>query len=296
MLYHAGLTPAGSFALDSGIRFERLWRWVYVAWIVVKYSWFALPAAALGAWDVARERRLRAPIWQALLLFGILFALALLFSAHGDRDQPDRFVSAREAHLPLAFVSLLAGCGLARLNRHRAEVVLAMLIFSAFGAQHLVAFETAEPHTALAYRAAQLLDARLASGETAVVLAEPIPREQLERYLVAAERQGGPEGRAAAERVLLDLHVEPSGYQRILVQTRVERDTLRSLAALPQDLVPGRDEPAAFTPDWALVWSDFQPSSDAERNLAARLEGAEPLERLQSQNLTAALYRLTDRK
>lgn len=293
---HGGLTPPGSFAVDAQASFERLWRWVYIGWIVVKNSWFALPAAALGAWGLARERRLRTPAWQALLLAGALFALALLFSAHGDRDQPDRFVSAREAYLPLAFVCLLAGCGLARLKGHRIEVGLAMLVFSIFAARNLVAFETAEPHTALAYRAARLLDVHLESGETAVVLAAPIPRRQLEQYLVAAERQGGPEARAAAERVLLELHVEPSGYQRVLVQARFDRNTLRSLAALPEDLVPERAEPQGFSPDWALVWSDFQPSGDAERNLAARLQGAEPAARLEDRDLAVALYRLTDRK
>lgn len=265
MLWNRGLTPAGSFALESQVSFERLWRWAYLGWITLQHAWFILPVAALGVWRFVRRRRWTEASWQSLLLFAGLFAVAILLSAHGERDQPDRYVTAREAHLPIAFVCLLAGLGVSTLRRGRLEITIAAVVLSLLSAQRFVASETAAPHVALAYRAAKLLNERMAPGETAVVLAKPVPADMLERFLDIAERQGGSRGRAEAQLTLLELHIEPPDYQRILVQTRFGRGRVLSLA-------PGRPEPAAPDPDWALLWWDFEPSSEQERAIRAGLE------------------------
>jgi hypothetical protein len=294
MAYNGGLTPSGSFAVEGAVAFERLWRWVYLGWITFQHAWFALPAAALGLIAFLRERRWREPLWQALLLLAAAFAIAILLSAHGERGRPERFVTAREAHLPIAGVCLLAALGAAKLRRARTEVALAMLALSLVSAQRFVAAETAAPHIALSRQAARQLGSRLQPGQSAVVLAKPVPAGMLESYLAIAERQDGPRGRASALQTLLDLHTEPPDYQRILVQTPFSRERLRSLAALPADLVPNQLEPSAITPDWALVWSDFEPSSPAESRLASRLQGKPPDVRLEAGNVTLSLYRLTD--
>jgi hypothetical protein len=289
MVYHSGVTPAGSFAIETAVTFERLWRWAYVGWIAFKHAWFALPAAAMGALALVRERLWREPSWQALLALGPLFAFAILLSAHGERDQPERFVTAREAHLPLAFICLLAGLGVAKLRRARVGIILAMLALTVVSAQRFVDAETSAPHVALAYRAARTLEDRLEPGAIAVVLAKPVSAEMLTRFLETAGRQGGEAGRAEAQRTLLSLHTEPPDYQRILVQTSFDRGALRSLAVLP-----GQTGPPEITPQWAVVWSDFEPSSAAERRLAEVLANREPFEQTGRAGLSLSIYRLLD--
>ena len=292
MLWQGGLTPAGSFAVEADLSFERLWRWVYLGWIVLKHAWFLLPAAVLGGWALLRNRW-REPVWRALSLFAALFAVAILLSAHGERDRPERYVTAREAHLPIAFVCLLAGVGLAKLRRRRTEIAVAALILSLVSAVRFVASETSAPHIALSHKAAKLLDERLAAGETAVILAKPVPADLLERFLDTAERQGGAAARAQAQRTLLELRTEPPDYQRILVQSRFSRTQLRSLASLPEQLVPDQPPPALAEPDWVLLWQDFEPSNSAERALADELAPASLVEELRSpSDDSLSFYRL----
>ena len=289
MLWNGGLTPAGSFAVESALTPERLWRWAYLSWIVIRHGWFLAPLAALGAWSLARERRLRRPEWQAVIAFGALFAVGILLSAHGEREQPERFVTAREAHLPLAFVCLLAGQGLSMLRRGELAAAVAVAMVSVLAAQRFVASETAAPRVALALQGARLLGAHVGGDETVAVLAKPVPADALERFLRIAERQGGAEGRARAIETLRNMHAEPPDYQRILVQTRLGREQLRSLAELP---VPGAEEAhEPFEPDWVLAWSDFEPSSEAERALGASLDERRVAAETSAGELTLRLYR-----
>ena len=125
--------------------------------------------------------------------FVMFFALAILLSAHGERDQPDRYVTAREAHLPIAFVCLLAGLGL----RRQTGVAIACAALSIVSAQRFVKAETSAPHVALAYEAAGLLESRIAPSQTAVVLAKPVPADMLARFPRYCQRPRRRPGNAA---------------------------------------------------------------------------------------------------
>jgi hypothetical protein len=285
MALQGGIAPMGSFAVEHNFSLERLWRWIYVGWITMKHSWFALPAAALGLWALARERRWREPSWQAILGFGTLLAGAILFSAHGERDRPERYVTAREAHLPISFVCLAAGYGLVKLGRARVQVGLAMLALTVVSAQRFVKAETSAPHVALAYRAARFLEETLEPGQTAAVLAKPIPADMLDRFLETAG------DREAALRTLLSLHTGPPDYQRILVQTSLGRERLISFSRLP--LAEAAEAPKT-RPDWVLRWSDFGPTSDHEEALAEAVSVLAPAEVLRQDGIQLSLYRLPD--
>src|SRR5690606_18415457 len=154
-------------------------------------------------WALAQDRRWRHPSWQAILGCGALLAAAVLLSAHGERDQPERYVTAREAHLPIAFVCLAAGYGLVKLRRSRVQVTLAMLVLALISALRFVAAETSDPHVALAHQAARLLDHSLEPNQTAAVLAKPIPAEMVDRFL----ERVGPGDRDEALRMLLTLRI-----------------------------------------------------------------------------------------
>jgi hypothetical protein len=138
------------------------------------------------------------------------------------------------------------------------------------------------------------LDRNAAPGETAAVLAAPVPRDLIERYLSIAERQGGAPGRAHAVETLLQTDVSPPGYQRILVQSRLGKQSLLSASTLPPDLVGARPPPD-LRPDLILRWSDFQPSNPAEQRLAEALPDQEPVKTFAAGELRLDVFRLGGR-
>lgn len=273
ILAHGGLTPGGTYAVDAAPPPERLWRWVYLGWITLKNT----PApvgllAVAGLWTSWRARRAGDPRVWALPSFGLLFALAILLSAHGERDRPDRFVTAREAQIPLAGIVLLAGAGLSLPSgRRRAALGLITLTWSLVQTERFTAAEVAEPRVDLAWRAARALNERAGSDDWVVVLAAPVPRAMLERYLDLATSQGGEAGRRAAFSELIELGAAPPDALRIRVQCRPElRRHVLSLAEFPQDLVPYESVPIVVEPSWILVWNDFEASNLYETTLAER--------------------------
>ncbi len=278
--WNLGLTPEGSFAVESAWTFERFWRWVYLGWITVKNTpppvmglavvgaWAAIPSTLRqrGVFPPAQTRRHPAQAGcsenagRVLVGFVGLFLLAILFSAHGERDQPDRFVTAREAHVLLAGVCLVAGLGIKQAKRYATPLALIGVAWSVVAADRFVHRETSDPHVALSLAAAHYLDQHVQEGENVVVLAKPIPLPALESFIRRAGRCGIDS--------MLRLEVSPPDYQRILVQSRLPISRLESRATLPSELVPGQPAPSIAAPDWVVRWSDFEPSNDVEREIA----------------------------
>ena len=148
-----------------------------------------------------------------------------------------------------------------------------------------------------------------------------IPRPLLERFLLKAKQQGGQAGRTQAVRVLHEIDTSPPDYQRILVHSRLGKDRLVSLSRLPAGIdqpgdsghagTPGSREDVepertrmerdlaaplvdlAQSPDWIVLWSDFEPTSDAESRLESRVAGQEPRWSLEMESVWVRAYSLS---
>jgi Dolichyl-phosphate-mannose-protein mannosyltransferase len=308
ILFQGGVTPAGTFAAEASFSLERLFRYVYLGWITVKNTPIPVLLLALwGLWLFLRRGLLRERPYRMLVCFLTLFLAAVLLSAHGERDQPERFVTAREAHVLLAATVLLAGIGLQAVRRFRGTLVAVSCCAGLWMAHGFVARETSEPPFALSYEAARYLDAHVGAGEQVVVLAQGVPADLLARYLDKAERGGGHAARDKALGVLVDLDNSPPNYQRILVHSRLGKEQLRSVASLPGGLVPHQDPTVrggntavmglaghapVLTPAWIVLWSDFSPTNEVEKRLREKVTGIEPERVFERVGLRVAIYRL----
>jgi len=213
---------------------------VYVGYITVKFTpLLVIGLSVAGLWFLWPDRRR----WWPLVAFFLLFNIALLFSAHGDLPDPERRISAREAHLWMAAVVLLAAVALERLPKYCAPLALIGAAFGVWGASQFVAQKAADPHLALSYRLAKLFDRRLEPGERALILAAPWPRQVFDFYLQRARETGGEAGYQAAVRNLAESDMSPPDYQRTLIHSRLDRDRLVST-------------PEVCT-EWVAVWSDY---------------------------------------
>ena len=303
LIWSVATGPTGSFLLDTNLSPERLFRYVYLGWITVQNT--AVPfliLTAVGLWRFFKQGMLRGARYRMLAGFLALFLIALLFSAHGERDQPDRFVTARQAHLLLAAVAVMAGLGLSRLHRFRGIVLALGLAISFFMADRFVNRETSDPRLKLCYELAQYLDQAVSGSEKVVVLAKPITPELLSRYLDKSQELGGLIGRRKAALALAGLDTSPPDYQRMLVHSRLGKDRLRSLASLPlpeEDarLLAGKRDregglpPELALPDWLVVWSDFGPTNLEEARLGELAAARQPVETLRQGSFSARIYR-----
>lgn len=285
ILYNAGLAPTGTAVAEGSISPARFMRHVYIGWITVKNTFPVLLLAGLGAWKLWEARLLKDRRFAALGAFLLLFLVAILFSAHGDPRDPERFVSAREAHLPISAVILLAGLGLSRAAKLRLPLAVAGLLLSAIAADRFVARATAEPDVQVSYRVAQYLDRTLGPDDRALLLAKPVPRDLMQAYLERAFRRQGEAGRRNAQRIIDQIDTSPPDYQRTLVHSKLGRDRL--LAALPGDR----------TPQWIVVWSDFQPVTEEEARVnKVATETGPPVQTFTTGPLTARVYRVKSRE
>lgn len=296
MAFHGGVTPQGTYAAEASFSFERFFRYVYLGWITIKNTPPPVLLFSLfGGWFFWKQRLIADRRYRLLGCFLVLFLAAILLSAHGERDQPERFVTAREAHVLLAAVILVAGVGLAQLDAKRPwygwVFVLASCVIGLWMAYGFVANEASQPPFALSFEAARYLDEHVQPGESAIVLAQAVPGDLLRRYLDKAEQSAGRGGRDKALAVLLDMDTSPPNYQRILVHSRLTKQQLRSVSSLPADLVPPR-EPLLPAPDWLVVWSDFLPTNEAEQRLSETTTGLAPDKTFEREGLGVAIYRL----
>ena len=291
ILYSKGLAPAGTFVIETSLTPSRLVRYVYLGWITVKNTPIpVLLLASLGVWQLWKskafhDRRIR--LLSALLA---LFLAAILFSAHGVSPDPERFVTAREAHLLIAAAVGLAGFGLTPWSRLRLLLLVAGFVLGIYGAHRFVARETSDPHLQLSYRLARYLDSTVSDSEKVIVLAKPIARELIQDYLDKAFRQGGPPALAQAQRILEGVDTSPLDYQRTLVHSQLGRARLISLTRAAAD--SAASEQAVPTAKWIAIWSDSEPSNPQEAQLyRSAIANGPPAEVLRAGSLSVGVYR-----
>jgi hypothetical protein len=247
---HGGLSPEGTFVLDRAISVARLYRFYWLgSHMLLDTPIAALLLAAAGLFVLPRDRQ--TAILGAMLA---LFALAILFSAHGDPPDGERFVSTRETHLPLAMLLLAAALGCACYPRAAVPVAAMGVAMGIWGSASYVRHETSRPEIRLGYELARLLDARVQPGEQVLVLAN---RPDLSFFFRRARETGGESGLAAAHRMIDESDLRPLDVQRTLIHlTRISRERLWAFPNQPPRV------------DWVAVWSDF--ASDSPWSTLAR--------------------------
>jgi hypothetical protein len=271
LLGHHGLTSPGHFVLDSSISVWRLQRYVYLGWITAKFTQPpALALAAAGFWILfARRRELDWRLWMQIA-FLALFAIAILFSAHGVMPDAERYVTSREAHIPMYFVLIAAALGLRQWERANRALVAAAAVIGVAGAFWYASFESSRPDVQLGYRVAKFLDRSLGPGERALILACPVSERDAQLYLSKARQIGGEDGLRQAQRELRRFEATPPDYQRVVVHSRLGRDRLLG-------------SPAGCA-EWIVVWHDYPGGTDAAG-------GGEPVEVLRAGDRAVSVFR-----
>jgi hypothetical protein len=253
LAFRRGLSEPGTFVLDKAFSFSRLYRLpVLAGHTIVNATIPTLLLAAIGVWVIVRERRDRDPRLRLLAALLVLFAIAILFSAHGEPPDTNRYVTTREIHIPLLLVTLLAAIGCTRFPRLAIPVAAAGVVLGAIGSRHFVEHETARPEIRLGYDLARYLDARVHPGETVVILARPIAYDL---YLRRLRETGGEAALASAHKVLAEIDTSPLDFQRTMIHSHLKRSQLR---ASPDG-----------SAQWVAVWSDYagtDPSAAAVRS------------------------------
>ena len=295
IIFNRGLTPPGTLAVEWSFNPERFARWAHLGWVALRNS--PLPAlllAALGAWVFLRQRLIRDPAWGMLAAFLALFLIAILFSAHGMSDQPDRFVTTREAHVLVVGITVLAALGLGALVRLRLAITALSVGTGLWMADRSVHRATAEPYAALSYRVARYLHYHMVPGERAVVLARGFDAAS---WLANLEKVRGPAAAQYGLRFLRTLEMTPLDYQRVLVQSGLGKDRLRSYAtasfgpfADDTTRVPGDHALPFQRPQWIVQWNDFAPANDAEAVLAAEVRARVPRQVFEQDTVWVRLY------
>jgi len=269
ILVHAGLTQRGHYVVETSLSIWRLQRYVYLGWITAKFSQLpVLVLAPAGAWYLLRDRSRLDWRLRIQLAFLAVFLVAVLFSAHGVRPDPERYITSREAHIPMVVVLLFAVAGLAHWPRWQRAAVLSSVALGVAMAFWYVHTQTAFPDLQLDYRVAQYLDRSLQPGQHVLLLTKPLAADLTAQYISQVTKTGSSEDIIEAQREIQAAALTPPDYQRVVVHSHLNRDQL--LAA-----------PAACA-DWAVVWNEYP---DAARALA----GATPVEVLRSGPLTASV-------
>lgn len=294
--YNGGLTPQGGYAIEPMRSPERLLRWLHLGAVTVKNTpLLALPVAVVGCWTFFKRELFRQRPYQLLVVYAVLFLVAILFSAQGVGDNPERAVTAREAHVTVVALTLLVGIGLVEVRRFRWSIVVACLALGLWMSDRYLARAVAEPELAISYRVARYLDQRVAPAEHVAVLAHGVDAGG---YLAHLEQLGGPARRREGLKVMGGMDVSPPGYQRILVHSRLGKRQLHSYARVGLGPFAAdsnevyRSGVASPAPEWVVVWSDFAPTSGLEAALAERTRDLVP-ERVFAQGTSEArVYRL----
>lgn len=255
LLFRAGLAPSGSYVIDHAISIWRLQRLVYLGWITLSET--AIPAlflAVAGAVVLIRKRWWRIPSVQVGLISFSSFLVAILFSAHGVSPDRERYVTSREAHIPILVVSLLAALGLMRQSRAVAAGLGAIgVVAGAYASYHFVLRETSRPEIRLGYELAVYFDQNVSPADRALVLAKPIDSDAMKMYFDKLRQTGGERAVEAGRRALANVETSPLDYQRTLIHS--------SLGKVRMNYLP---EPGCSY-HWVAVWSDFVPENARSR-------------------------------
>jgi hypothetical protein len=290
---HRGLSPAGTFVLSTDLSLARLHRPYFIVKSAVWWTGpFVSVLAAAGLCFVLSQLRRRSAAPYGLVL-GFLAALlaALVVSGHGIAPDPERFVTEREAYLPVVFLTLFAGVGAAALlgaldrlaaaaaRSARVLAVGALVLAAGDGLTagiERIASANADPELRTDYEVARFLAEK---GSGAVVFARPLPRREIESYLERAERSGGPQARRRAEELLAGIETTPFDYQRIVAYSWLPKERIVSSETL------GRTDPRALERllrdrriGYVVVFSDYEAVTPEERTLAAALTAGRAVE------------------
>jgi len=271
ILANHGLTSRGHFVVESSLTFGRLQRYVYLGWIAVKNTQIPVLLLALaGVWRLYKDRVLLDWRWAVQLAFVALFLISIPFSAHGVLPDPERYVTAREAVIPIYFVVLMSVIGLTKWPRWTRAIVAVSVVLGAAGGHLYVWRETSKPDVQLSYRVAKYLDGKMKDRERALILSKPITEDMLQGYLTKAQQTGGEEGLRQARLELQQADLTGTDYARVVVHSRFGRDRLLA--------------PPATCGEWTAVWSNYP---DAARELA----GVQPVDILRSGPLSVTILR-----
>jgi hypothetical protein len=266
-----GLSSPGHFVIESSLTFGRLQRYVYLGWITVKNTQVTVLLLALaGVWRLYKDRTLLNWRLAIQIAFVALFLISIPFSAHGVMPDPERYVTAREAVIPIYFVILMSVLGLMKWPRWTWAIVALSVVLGAAGGHLYVWRETSKPDVQLSYQLARYLDGKVRTGERALILSQPITVDMLQGYLKKAQETGGEEGLRQARLELQQADLRGTDYSRVVVHSRLGRDRLLA--------------PPATCGEWVAVWSDYP---DAARELA----GVQPVDVLRSGPLSVTILR-----
>ena len=250
--FRRGLSEPGTFVLDRALSFERLYRLPFLAGhTAVNATIAALAMAALGAYSVVRERRYRDPRLHALAAILGLFAVAILFSAHGKPPDLNRYVTTREIHSPLVLLILVAAIGCSTFPRIAIPLVAVGVASGAVGSWRFLAHETARPEIRLGYELAQYLDSHVLPGEHIAILSPPIDTGL---YFRRAFETGGYAGLRAAHHVLDEVDTAPLDVQRTRIHSRLPASQFTT--------------GSGARPQWIAAWSTYVPPDDSCTRLA----------------------------
>jgi hypothetical protein len=183
---------------------------------------------------------------------------------------PERYVTAREAVIPIYFVILMSVLGLMKWPPWTWAIVALSVVLGTAGGHLYVWRETSKPDVQLSYRVAKYLDNKMAAGERTLILSKPITEDMLQGYLSKAQQTGGEEGLRQARIELQQADLRGTDYSRVVLHSRLGRDRLLA--------------PPATCGEWVAVWSDYP---DAARELS----GAQPVDVLRSGPLSVTILR-----
>lgn len=293
--YHRALSAGGTFVVEPPLSLDRLMRYVYLSWITMKNTPVpALLLALLGTSRLWQEQFWKDTRYRVLIAFLGLFLLAILFSAHGEAPNPERFVTAREATILITAVIFVAGFALKESRRIRIVLALTGIGLGLFSAQVYLTRDTSEPHIQLSYALANFLDRRLQQGERVAILTRPLPKELVDSYLSKVSAKGGDAELRRARAILAKMVTSPPDYQRTLIHSKLGRERLLSFASTAGPT----PEAAGMNADdirWVAVWTDFIPGNETEAYLRrSALARGRLVQTLRSGPVGVFVYRLAD--
>jgi hypothetical protein len=281
--WHLGLAGSGSYVIEIPQSTDRFVRWIYLGWIIVKDTPLPVLLFSLAGLYFIWSRRLIHEKWiKIAVAFGFLFGVAVLCSAHGDdhagASSAERFVSSREAAIPMGAVLLLGGMGAAFLLRKQrwslptACLMGTAILLGVLESSHFVGIEVSPPDIHLSYELARFADAHLQSGERMLISARPFSSAELRPYLEKTRQAAGENGYKRALENLKKEDLSPIDFQRTAVQSR-NADRL-SATGSPNDF------------DWIAVWSDSAPNAD----FTSQLKSLHPVDFLHKGSLLIEIY------
>jgi hypothetical protein len=271
LVNRGALTSPGHFVVERSLSIARLQRYPYLAWVTFRTTQITVVfMGTVGAYRLYKNRSLIDWRLQLQIVFLILFLLAIPFSAHGVMPDPERYITTREAHIPIYFLLLLATLGLAQWPKWTTAIVAVSAVLGLAGAIHIVRNESSNPDFQLSYRLAKYLDGAVQANERVLILARPMPEDVAAVYFRKALQTGGEAGLRQAQLDMKTADLRPMNYKRVLAYSRLGSSQLLA--------------PPATCGEWVAVWSDFP---DAARELA----GARPVEVLQSGPMSVTVLR-----